>query len=237
MRTMPIASTAGPWAEEPDADARRIAEKRREAHGAEEAAWLDIAGAFAGGSTDNPANLLEACRSGKIRHLFRHKSRWWMRKPVRPDVLRRAAIFEGRLVGVDGSELENGQQWQFQINKSDWCRHLGKPAASACSPDVPPPVTEKVRLPNAPEAEIRKAIKAEYSETKIAGLKPPNINEIRPRVQERLKAQGFYASQAHIARIGEEFGSRRIKSGRTWEKKKLPRAKASPKKCPPNANF
>jgi hypothetical protein len=219
------------------AQERRIAREQRRAYCAEEERWTDIAGALKIQGTDNPADLVAALASGKVQHHFQHPARWWVSKPVPPRLWKEGAISGNKLIGPNGTSLENEHQ-ELRINKQDWRDYLGRSAALALPADVPPPVTEKERLRNAPAAEIRKAIKAEYSEAKTAGQKPPNINEIRPRVQERLKAQGFYASQAHIARIGKEFGKRRIKRGRTWKsKKKISRAKSTPKKCPPNANF
>jgi hypothetical protein len=112
---------------------RRGALDRREAQKTKEAAWLDIAGALELDGAGSPANLLEACRLGKVRHCFRHKGRWWWTKPVRHDVLQRATIFENRLIGADGSELEN-DHWQFQINLSDWREHLGGPVLEVATP-------------------------------------------------------------------------------------------------------
>jgi hypothetical protein len=204
--------------------AGRIARARRRAHHAEEERWTDIDGALAGGSTGNPANLLEACRLGKIGHHFRHKGRWWWTKPVRRDVLQRATIFEKRLIGGDGSELENGQQWQFQIHKSDWCEYLDRTATAAASTDapaadVPAGITETVRLRPAPETEVRSAILAEYDEAEKARRKPPNINEVQAPVQERLKAKGYRTSGRKIAKIAskEEFDNHRLPPGQTWK--------------------
>jgi hypothetical protein len=111
----------------------RIARKRRQAYRAEEEAWTDITGALAIETNDNPARLLEACRLGKVRHRFRHTGRWWQTKPARSDVLQRATIFEKRLIGADGSDLEN-EQWQFEINVSDWRQHVGRPSPEAATP-------------------------------------------------------------------------------------------------------
>ena len=144
-----------------------------------------------------------------------------MTKPIRPDVLQRAAIFEGRLVGADGSELENGQQWQFQIHKLDWCEHLGKPAASTPPADVPPSATEEVVLRHAPEPEIQSSIGAEYDEAEKAGQKAPNIKEVPRLAQARLRAKGFYASQRKIARVAEAFKDRRRQPGRTLKSEKV----------------
>ena len=72
----------------------------------EETACLDIAGALELDGAGSPANLLEACRLGKIRHHFRHKSRWWMTKPIRPDVL--PHIFEPGRRGDGGRNARAG---------------------------------------------------------------------------------------------------------------------------------
>jgi hypothetical protein len=216
---MSTSSTTGPWAEEPDNDARRIAKERR--HHAKDAHWLTVEQALKIEGTTDATRLRMEIKQG-LPCRFRHQGRWWVWKS--PEEI--APLLAGRnpLDLVDA-------RCELVVHEKFWRDRLGRSAAPAPPGDEPPPATEtgadpvepstsSVQLRNAPETEIRNAIRAEYSETKIAGRKPPNINEIRPRVQERLKAQGFYASGRRIAGISDGVEGRRLKSGRKWNRKK-----------------
>jgi hypothetical protein len=127
---------------------RRGAMARRQVHHTEEERWTDIAGALKIQNTDNPADLVAALASGKVQHRFVHPSRWWVWKPVPPRLWKEGAISGNKLIGPNGSSLENEHQ-KLVINKRHWREHLSKPAATASSADVPPSATEIRKESNA----------------------------------------------------------------------------------------
>src|SRR2546426_21671 len=96
---------AGHWAEEPDNDAGRIAQKRRQAYRAEEAAWVDpreLAG------KGNPYELEAALKSGQVRCRFVHVGRGWVWKEAMP----REAI----RIGSDGRSLVDDEASPFRAD-------------------------------------------------------------------------------------------------------------------------
>ncbi len=192
---------------------RRGAMARRQVHHTEEEKWIDIAGALRIQDTDNPADLLAALASGKVQHRFVHPSRWWVWKAVPPRLWKEVAISGNKLIGPNGSSLENEHQ-ELRINERHLREYLGKPAAPAPSPEVSPPAAEKVRLRDATDDEIRVAMRTIYDER---ADERPNTKKIVSPVRDWLKSKGLYATRDRIGDIAgeEEFKNRRDPPGRT----------------------
>jgi hypothetical protein len=208
------------------AQERRIAREGRQAEHEKRAGWIAAEDVLNAG---NPNDLIRALKSGAVDCLFVHPSRWWLQPSTVPEHVWEAAQFKNGKLWRSGICLEGPHQ-KLVVNEQQW-RELGKPAAPAPSADVPPvathpgadpvePSTSSVQLRNAPEAEIRGAVQAEYDEAEKAGRKAPNIKEVPALAQARLRAEGFHASQREIARIAEAFKDRRRQPGRTLKSEK-----------------
>jgi len=90
--------------------------------------------------------------------------------------------------------------------------------------NVPEPATSSR---NAPDSEIREAIKKAYDDAEAKGIKPPNIKELPPLVLPRLLQKGYFTSQRHIQKLAgaAEFKSRRRPPGITVSSEQRPRQK------------
>jgi hypothetical protein len=82
--------------------------------------------------------------------------------------------------------------------------------------EIRPPNEDQVReLRPASEAKINKTIRDVYDEADRLNLKPPNIKQVIPPVQERLRASGCNASGRRIQKIAEQHKHRRRPPGAT----------------------
>jgi hypothetical protein len=74
----------------------------------------------------------------------------------------------------------------------------------------------------APDPKIKQAMTAEYDRAETTNQKAPNVREISKLVQNRLRAEGFDASENHIQELAsaEEFKKRRRKRGATIKSEK-----------------
>jgi hypothetical protein len=174
--------------------AHRIAQERRQAHRAKEAAWIDIERALEIEGTSDSTRLRMELKQG-LPCRFQHRGRWWQWKPVEEV----APLLTGR----NPLDLEN-ERWKLVIHEKFWRERLGKPAA------LPPPTQSHLR--NAADDDIRVAMRAVYDEK---GDERPDTNKIISPVRSRLEAAGLYAKWQAIKQIaGErEFKDRRNKPG------------------------
>jgi hypothetical protein len=84
-------------------------------------------------------------------------------------------------------------------------------------PAVETHVAAQPELRRAPDASIHRAILEEYDAANAKGLKAPNLKEIIPAVQKRLKNAGFEASGRRIQKLAADrrYQGRRREPGKT----------------------
>jgi hypothetical protein len=130
-------SNTGPWTEEPDADARRIAEKRRKARIAKDTHWLTVEQALKIEATTDPTRLRMELKLG-LPCRYRRRDRWLVWKP-QEEV---APLLAGR----NPLDLQDGQ-WELVVHERYWRERLGKIAAPAPMAEVPLVVTDTATDP------------------------------------------------------------------------------------------
>jgi hypothetical protein len=153
---MPNCNNTGPWAEEPDYDAPRIARDRPQAHRVKEAHWVNVDRALEIEGTTDPTRLRMELKQG-LPCRFQDRTRWWRWKSIE-DV---APLLAGR----NPLDLQDDRR-ELVIHEKFWRERLGKAVASTSSADVPLIVTDttinpvepsppSIQLRPAPETEIR----------------------------------------------------------------------------------
>jgi len=113
------------------------------------------------------------------------------------------------------------EDWDGQI---DWSAgrigpysfvFISKASIEAWLSSAVPPNDERTLLRDAPDGEIKRAIKTVYENAKTAGKKPPNIKELASEVQPILKSAGYRTSNHRIQQLGDEFKDERRRPGKT----------------------
>jgi hypothetical protein len=180
--------SADPWAEEPVADARRIAEKRREARIAKDTHWLTVEQALKIESTTDPTRLRMELKLG-LPCRYRRRDRWWVWKP-QEEV---APLLAGR----NPLDLQDGL-WELVIHEAFWRERLGRSAAPAPPGDAPPPATETAVEPSPPSAEL-----PSQRAVGTPALAAPSTSK-RKRANVRAQPGTYSAHVAeHLERTGE----------------------------------
>jgi hypothetical protein len=178
---MSTSDTTGPWAEEPDNDARRIAQERRKARIAKDTHWLTVEQALKIEASIDPTRLRMELKLG-LPCRYRRRDRWLVWKP-QEEV---APLLAGR----NPLDLQDGL-WELVIHEKYWRARLDKPAAAASSADVPPAAKSPTEVST--------------SDMEMAAT-PPAAPSISKRKRAKVAAQpGTYANHVaeHLERTRE----------------------------------
>lgn len=117
----------------------------------------------------------------------------------------RRSILPGRVpVIVDHSPV-----YIVRDDLMEWLRE------QATAPDNKTP-----SLAQAPDAEIRRAVRDVYDDADASKTKPPNTKEVAAPVLKKLAARGYITSEGRVMEIAgdDEFGTRRWRPGRPRRK-------------------